>query len=97
MFVFGGTRTNSDESDNQNYNDLWMLNLEKVSELRWDKIKSKGKPPAPRHGHSCNNLNNYLIIFGGLGDKQQFFNDIIVFNRDTNEWIHPLIRYKNAE
>ena len=60
---------NSDVS--LNFNDLWMLNLEKVSGLEWEKIETKGKPPTARHGHTMNTLQEFLVIFGGKAMQEK--------------------------
>ena len=90
MFVFGGITINSNSvSTINNYinlNDLWVLNMEKVSALQWEKIEPKGKPPAPRHGHTMNTLQDFLIIYGGKGEKRHCFNDVIVFDISKREW-----------
>lgn len=89
MYIFGGiTISNSSALRNHrtNCSDLWNLNLEKVEDLQWEKIEAKGRPPAARHGHTMSTLQEFLVIFGGKGDKGQCFNDVIVFDIDKREW-----------
>ncbi len=43
-------------------------------------MKAKGTPPEPRHGHTANILQHYLIIFGGIGDELKPFNDLIILD-----------------
>ena len=48
MYIFGGKTVNQSLNDTNtqlNFNDLWVLNLEKVSKLEWEKIDIKGIPP----------------------------------------------------
>jgi N-acetylneuraminic acid mutarotase len=88
MYIFGGENVKSEKGINchVNYNDIWVLNLEKVSGLRWEEIKPKGTPPLPRHGHTMTSLNNFLVIFGGEDDRKQRLNDVIVFDSEKREW-----------
>lgn len=39
MYVFGGRQLN------QNLNDIWMINLEEVTNLKWELKEPKGAPP----------------------------------------------------
>ena len=34
----------------------------------------------PRHGHTMNALQDFLVIFGGKGDNRKNLNDVIVFD-----------------
>lgn len=88
MYVFGGKNVNSEKgfSCYVNFNDMWVMNLETVSNLHWQELKPKGNPPAPRNGHTMNALHEFLIIFGGEGDKKQRYNDVIVFDTEKLEW-----------
>lgn len=40
-----------------------------VNTMRWQRMRPKGTPPHPRHGHTMNNLSNLLLIFGGINHK----------------------------
>jgi hypothetical protein len=63
-----------------NLNDIWKINLSKVSELTWTELSPKGIKPTPRHGHSMNALHSYLIVFGGQDDNGVYLNDLFIFN-----------------
>lgn len=52
----------------------------------WQRVKPRGTPPQPRHGHSMNNLSNLLIIFGGINQKNEYLNDVAIYNLTVNEW-----------
>ena len=70
-----------------NLNDIWKIDLASVTgELTWEEIKVKGKPPIPRHGHTMNALGHFLIIFGGVTDKNLCLNKLVVYNSIENEW-----------
>ena len=69
-----------------NLNDIWKINLERVSELEWVELKPKGVKPKPRHGHTMNALHCYLIVFGGQNDEGKYLNDVFIFNTSTNDW-----------
>ena len=52
------------------------------NEMVWMDVDTKGLPPAPRHSHNCNILNDDLYrddlyIFGGVGDGNTY-NDLYV-------------------
>lgn len=83
MYIFGGKNVNNEKgfSCYTNFNDLWVMDLQTVSNLHWEELKPKGKPPAQRHGHSMNALQDFLIIFGGQGEKKEMrYNDVVVFD-----------------
>jgi hypothetical protein len=66
--------------------------------LKWEQLKPSGKPPAPRHGHSSDIIQHYMIIFGGLGNDNVSFNDVKILDIKLLQWyllyysrIHPNI------
>ena len=68
-------------------NDIWRIDLASMTgELNWEEITVKGKPPIPRHGHTMDTLGHFLIIFGGLTDKNLSLNNVVVYNSLENEW-----------
>lgn len=66
------------------------MNLMNVSTMRWQQVRPKGTPPQPRHGHSMNNISNLLMIFGGINHKQEYLNDVAIYNSSLNEWYKAL-------
>eukprot|EP01130_Rhizamoeba_saxonica_P013053 TRINITY_DN5536_c3_g1_i2.p1 TRINITY_DN5536_c3_g1~~TRINITY_DN5536_c3_g1_i2.p1 ORF type:complete len:456 (-),score=109.47 TRINITY_DN5536_c3_g1_i2:227-1594(-) len=87
LIVFGGI-----SEQGQRLNDLHVLDLDT---LTWDQPVIRGVEPRPRLGHSSAVLNdNVLVIFGGYGintetNLQEKFNDIVLLQFDTMEWVHP--------
>ena len=57
VYIFGG---------NSQWNDIWILKVG-IPQPYWIKPKIRGKPPAPRYGHSMHFVEfmNWVIIFGG--------------------------------
>ena len=62
------------------------MDLQNIQSLCWEKVQGKGKPPAPRHGHSMNSLRNLLIVFGGQNNSNALLNDLVVFHTEEEEW-----------
>ena len=78
MIIFGGNGTSNI------LNDLWSFNLK---DKKWNKITSEGKEPGPVSGHFSLLLNNrYMIIYGGINDKNEINKDIFVYDIDINKW-----------
>ncbi|OHT04239.1 hypothetical protein TRFO_28281 [Tritrichomonas foetus] len=90
IFMFGGT------DGYKFYNDLYECDLQT---LDWIKI-DVSNPPEPRAGHSMifyqsetDKKCKQLVVFGGY-NKTKRFNDIAVYDFETNNWI--IIEFKNA-
>ncbi|KAL9651198.1 hypothetical protein ABK040_008269 [Willaertia magna] len=80
IFLFGGI---TDTGDLQN--DTYTLDVE---EFKWSLcycgVESK---PSPRFGHSATLLEpSYMIVFGGKGGDNLYFNDLYLFNTESLEW-----------
>lgn len=63
---------------------MWKINLVNVNHMRWSQVKPKGTPPQSRHGHTMNALKNLLIVFGGVSSRQEYLNDVGIYNSLTN-------------
>ena len=69
VYLFGGLDANGVAR-----NDIYIVKGQQnrlkpgVVELAWTKIIPTGKEPIPRHGHSANLVNGYLVIIGGRND-----------------------------
>ena len=71
-----------------NHNPLNDLNVYNIKSNKWKRIKSKFNSPSCSQ-HTTSIYNHYLIIFGGLCNKQReriCHNDIYIFNILTNTW-----------
>lgn len=83
----------------RNLNDVWQINLDRTGDtLKWEMLKPSGKPPTPRHGHSSDIIQHYMIIFGGLGDDNVALNDVKILDLKLLQWylpfglrIHPVV------
>ena len=63
LIIYGGRVDLSGTSTYHCFNDIHVLNLEKLS---WATVKMHGIIPEARSAHSCGVLGNKLIIFGGI-------------------------------
>jgi hypothetical protein len=69
MYIFGGK-----DSDNNKLNDLWKLDL---TSYKWEEIHlSDGYKPRERSGHSCDIIDGYMIVFGGIYEITKELNDL---------------------
>jgi len=51
----------------------------------WKPVDCKGNRPSPRYGHTAIVFSNFMWIFGGM-DGEKVFNDVHIFNFETQEW-----------
>jgi N-acetylneuraminic acid mutarotase len=67
VLVFGGTGENR-----QLLNDLWLLRVDKMTGMQWQKVATEGPPPSIRTNHcALDNLSSMYVIGGrmdGFGD-----------------------------
>ncbi|OBZ91336.1 Kelch domain-containing protein 3 [Choanephora cucurbitarum] len=81
LFVFGGGGNVTDE--------IHVLDLHT---MRWETVKNtKGTAPCRRYGHTASLWNNYIIIFGGCNEHQDYCDDIHVFDIQSLIWFQPKI------
>eukprot|EP00118_Oscarella_pearsei_P024378 m.305361 g.305361 ORF g.305361 m.305361 type:complete len:645 (+) comp40859_c0_seq6:2504-4438(+) len=63
--------------------DVWAFSLRKGL---WSEVKSMGKTPSPRIGHSFTAIDkNRAVLIGGW-DPYTVFDDSFLFNIDSKEW-----------
>ena len=69
--------------NNKVNNDLFLLDKNK----RWNKI-SVDKMPSGRYGMDISSFDNgkYILLYGGKNDKNQYQNDLWVFDVEKNKW-----------
>jgi len=76
LIMFGGRNDDNFERTGQNYfNDIWILTLDKLRWIQWEKEEC-GPIPAPRYSHTSVVLGSAVIIFGGLGEENYCKADI---------------------
>eukprot|EP01097_Dermamoeba_algensis_P005731 TRINITY_DN3627_c0_g1_i1.p1 TRINITY_DN3627_c0_g1~~TRINITY_DN3627_c0_g1_i1.p1 ORF type:complete len:732 (+),score=161.29 TRINITY_DN3627_c0_g1_i1:33-2198(+) len=68
-------------------NELIVLRCDTA--LAWEKPQVKGNGPSPRAFHSSSVFGKRIIIFGGIGEKKKYFNDVFVFDTDSMGWQQP--------
>ncbi|KAH8682173.1 hypothetical protein BX600DRAFT_447906 [Xylariales sp. PMI_506] len=86
IYVFGGG------DGVRALNDIWRLDVTDTNKMTWKLISwpSSGTPgldnkPKPRGYHTANMVGSKLIIYGG-SDGGECFNDVWVYDVDTNIW-----------
>jgi len=91
MIVFGGC-----EGDAKFYNDLWKYSFDNNT---WTKIEVSGQRPAPRCAHSAvTHTDKEVIIFGGYGPGDKYYNDMWKLHYDENNNFHwENVEYKSTE
>ena len=81
MVIFGGRN----DSCGQAYlNDIWLLELERLTWIRWDNRDSMGTVPEGRYTHCSAVIGNSLFIFGGLGEGNYCKGVVFSFDFDGN-------------
>lgn len=80
MYIFGGK-----DSDNNKLNDLWKLDL---TSYKWQELSPHdGYRPRERSGHSCDIIDHYMIVFGGIFEITKELNDLHLYDFRRNKWI----------
>lgn len=80
LFVFGG--------GGHVTTDLHVLDL---NTLRWSNVETEGQPPSKRYGHSASMYRNWIVIFGGSNEVQEYCSDVVIFDVTSREWFRPEI------
>eukprot|EP01022_Parablepharisma_sp_SALTPOND_P026623 TRINITY_DN644_c0_g1_i1.p2 TRINITY_DN644_c0_g1~~TRINITY_DN644_c0_g1_i1.p2 ORF type:complete len:469 (+),score=15.56 TRINITY_DN644_c0_g1_i1:1707-3113(+) len=74
--IFGGRNDDNYINTGQAYlNDVWVLTLDKLRWIQWDK-EDCGIPPEPRYSHCAATIGSSIVIFGGLGEENYCKADI---------------------
>lgn len=65
-----------------------MSTLPPTTAMHWKKIEACGKaPPRPLRAHTMCMIGEKIYIFGGC-DTKVCYNDLYIFDADTNWWLH---------
>ncbi|KAI8543093.1 hypothetical protein RHMOL_Rhmol08G0191700 [Rhododendron molle] len=83
LFIFGGCGKSSNNSDEEFYDDLYILNTET---LVWNHASTSGSPPAKRDSHTCSSWKNKIIIIGGEDSYDYYLSDVHILDADTFVW-----------
>ena len=84
LYIFGGW------DGTKRLNDLFSLN---TITFEWTKILVEGSVPSPRAGMSLTNLNDKLLLFGGSGHSALCYDDLRIFDPETNQWRYKEVLY----
>ncbi|XP_042450262.1 acyl-CoA-binding domain-containing protein 6-like isoform X2 [Zingiber officinale] len=82
IFIFGGCGK-SETQEEKYYNDLYILDTEK---LTWERAVTSGSPPSARDCHSCSAWKNQIIVLGGEDSSGFYLSDAYILNADTLGW-----------
>lgn len=86
LYIFGGW------DGTKRLNDLFSLN---TITLEWTQVLVEGSIPSPRAGMSLTNLNGKLLLFGGSGHSALCYDDLRIFDPETNQWSSKEVTFKN--
>ncbi|XP_074571348.1 protein GLUTELIN PRECURSOR ACCUMULATION 3-like [Curcuma longa] len=82
IFIFGGCGK-SETQEEKYYNDLYILDTEK---LTWERAVTSGSPPSARDCHSCSAWKNQIIVLGGEDSLGFYLSDAYILIADTLVW-----------
>lgn len=80
-------------------NDIFTYSVEKAS---WTEIKATGNQPQARCYTSGFVFANYLVIYGGQGDKSRSLGDMYILDLESKRWRKtffleaPIARYRTG-
>ncbi|XP_057459488.1 LOW QUALITY PROTEIN: uncharacterized protein LOC130750087 [Actinidia eriantha] len=83
LFIFGGCGKSSDTSDEEFYDDLYILNTETFV---WRRAETSGSLPAKRDSHTCSSWKNKIIVIGGEDSYDYYLSDVHILDADTLVW-----------
>ncbi|KAH7850941.1 hypothetical protein Vadar_004872 [Vaccinium darrowii] len=83
LFIFGGCGKSSNNSDEEFYDDLYILNTETFV---WNHATTSGSPPAKRDSHTCSSWKNKIIIIAGEDSYDYYLSDVHILDADTLMW-----------
>ncbi|CAK9147944.1 unnamed protein product [Ilex paraguariensis] len=83
LFIFGGCGKSSNSSDEEYYEDLYILNTETFV---WKRAATSGTPPAKRDSHTCSAWKNKIIVIGGEDSCDYYLSDVYILDADTLVW-----------
>ncbi|XAR63822.1 hypothetical protein NMG60_11023920 [Bertholletia excelsa] len=83
LFIFGGCGKSSNTSDEEFYDDLYILNTETFV---WKCAETFGTPPSKRDSHTCSSWKNKIIVIGGEDSYDYYLSDVHVLDTDTLVW-----------
>eukprot|EP00831_Metopus_contortus_P065443 TRINITY_DN5846_c0_g1_i2.p1 TRINITY_DN5846_c0_g1~~TRINITY_DN5846_c0_g1_i2.p1 ORF type:complete len:430 (+),score=64.55 TRINITY_DN5846_c0_g1_i2:40-1329(+) len=70
IILFGGRNDDNFKSSGKSYlNDVWVLYLEKLCWVFWDKREGLAEPPEERYSHCSTIFQGAILIFGGLSEE----------------------------
>lgn len=57
--------------------------------MEWISKPTTGRQPEPRSFHTCTAVGNRVVVFGGRSLENAHFDDVHIFDTETNEWLQP--------
>ncbi|KAK3029942.1 hypothetical protein RJ639_038170 [Escallonia herrerae] len=83
LFIFGGCGKSSNSSDEEYFDDVYILNTETWV---WKRAGTSGTPPAKRDSHTCSSWRNKIIVIGGEDKHDYYLSDVHILDTDTLFW-----------
>ncbi|KAK3037975.1 hypothetical protein RJ639_030680, partial [Escallonia herrerae] len=83
LFIFGGCGKSSNSSDEEYFDDVYILNTETWV---WKRAGTSGTPPAKRDSHTCSSWRNKIIVIGGEDKHDYYLSDVHILDTDTLVW-----------
>ncbi|KAK2989336.1 hypothetical protein RJ640_015047 [Escallonia rubra] len=83
LFIFGGCGKSSNSSDEEYFDDVYILNTETWV---WKCAGTSGTPPAKRDSHTCSSWRNKIIVIGGEDRHDYYLSDVHILDTDTLVW-----------
>lgn len=84
IYLFGGHELRGAGKGFIYHNGVYVLDLK---ELRWVPFhRQRGTPAAPRYGHTASLLGSRIVIFGGKGGPNLYFQDLHALDVETSTW-----------
>mmetsp|Transcript_18337 Transcript_18337/g.25698 ORF Transcript_18337/g.25698 Transcript_18337/m.25698 type:complete len:446 (-) Transcript_18337:18-1355(-) len=92
IYIYGGLVQGKFDQAPRYADDLYCLDVET---LTWTLLQPKGRRPEHRCAHKLNAVGSKLFLFGGgIGSKwEKRYNDMCVYDVETNEWLRPKCSY----
>jgi N-acetylneuraminic acid mutarotase len=79
LYSFGGHN-----EENERINELWCYN---IASDKWSHIEHNGDViPNARSGHTATEVNNLMVVFGGILEVTKEINDMYAFDFVSKEW-----------
>lgn len=88
IYLFGGN------SNDKRLNDVFIYDIENCSSLNL--TESLDEKPLPRNEHSGVIVDNSMYVYGGMGDNENYLNDLWKYSISENKWTQMDLNEENS-